>query len=82
MINKIAFVTETDKGTITEIPHESEEFTVHTINLKRKDTLILKYNMRLKDSEVIRLENIFKKKLHRNVIILDQSVIGIEAVNR
>lgn len=82
MINKIAFVTETDKGTITEIPHESEELTVHTIRLKRKDTLILKYNMMLKDSEVIRLENKFKKKLHRNVIILDQSVIGIEAVNR
>lgn len=82
MINKIAFVTETNKGSITEISHESEEITIHTIKLKRKDTLILRVDKTLNEEAINKIENKFKKKLHRNVIVLDKTITGIEAVNR
>lgn len=52
------------------------------IRLKRKDILIVKVNMFLKDNDKDRIEKTLKKKLHRKVLVLDNTVTEIETVNR
>ena len=50
--------------------------------LKRKDILIVKVDMFLKDSDKDRMEQRLKKKLHRKVLVLDNSVRDIEVAER
>nr|DAV12766.1 MAG TPA: hypothetical protein [Caudoviricetes sp.] len=57
-------------------------YEIKKLKLKRKDILIVKMNMFLKDDDKDRLEKRLKKKLHRKVLVLDNSVKEIEAVNR
>lgn len=58
------------------------EYNINKIRLKRKDILIVKYDMYLKDSDKNKIEKTLKNKLHRKVIVLDKSVRQIEAVER
>ena len=52
------------------------------LRLKRKDILIVKVDMFLKDSDKDKMEQRLKKKLHRKVLVLDASIREIEAVER
>lgn len=73
---------------IKEIKKETEsiikdaEYNINKIRLKRKDILIVKMDMFLKDNDKDKIEKRLKKKLHRKVLVLDNSVKEIEAVNR
>lgn len=57
-------------------------YEIKKLKLKRKDILIVKMNAFLKDDDKDRLEKRLKKKLHVKVLVLDNSVKEIEAVNR
>ncbi len=57
-------------------------YEIKKLKLKRKDILIVKMDSFLKDDDKDRLEKRLKKKLHRKVLVLDNSVKEIEAVNR
>lgn len=57
-------------------------YEIKKLKLKRKDILIVKMNAFLKDDDKDRLEKRLKKKLHRKVLVLDNSVKEIETVNR
>ena len=46
-------------------------YEINKLELKRKDILIIKINMLLKDNEKDRLEKRLEKKLHRKVLVLD-----------
>lgn len=73
---------------IKEIKKEIEsiiknaEYNINKLRLRRKDILIVKYDMYLKDSDKNKIEKTLKNKLHRKVIVLDKSVRQIEAVER
>lgn len=73
---------------IREVKKEVKElvkectFELNKLELKRKDILIVKYDMYLKDSDKNKIEKTLKNKLHRKVIVLDKSVRQIEAVER
>ena len=58
------------------------EYSINRIKLNRKDILIVRYDMYLKDSDKNKIEKTLKNKLHRKVIVLDKSVRQIEAVER
>ncbi|WP_405317591.1 hypothetical protein [Faecalibacillus faecis] len=57
-------------------------FDIKKLKLKRKDIFIIKVDMFLKDSDKDRMEQRLKKKLHRKVLVLDNSVRDIEVVER
>jgi len=57
-------------------------FDVKRLRLKRKDILIIKVDMFLKDSDKNKMEQRLKKKLHRKVLLLDNSVRDIEVAER
>ena len=65
------------KSTTKEI-----EFNIKKLRLKRKDILIVKVNMFLKDSDKTKMEQRLKKKLHRKILVLDNSIRDIEVVER
>ena len=73
---------------IREVKKEVKElvkectFELNKLELKRKDILIVKYDMYLKDSDKNKIEKTLKNKLHRKVIVLDKSFRQIEAVER
>lgn len=58
------------------------KYEIKKISLKRKDILIIKIDMLLKESDIDRIEQRFKKKLHRKVLVLDKSVSDIKTVGR
>lgn len=73
---------------IKEIREEVKSVTkeidadIKHLRLKRKDILIIKVDMFLKNTDKDKMEQRLKKKLHRKVLVLDASVREIEAVER
>lgn len=73
---------------IREIKKETEtiikdaEYNINKLRLKRKDILIVKVDMFLKDSAKDRMEQRLRKKLHRKVLVLDNSIRDIEVAER
>jgi thiamine monophosphate kinase len=67
-----------------EFKQTTKEISLDTkkLKLKRKDILIIKVDMFLKDCDKDKAEKRLKKKLHRKVLVLDNSVREIEVVNR
>lgn len=57
-------------------------FDIKKLKLKRKDILIIKVDMFLKDSDKDKMEQRLKKKLHRKVLVLDNRVRDIEVAER
>lgn len=57
-------------------------FDIKRLRLKRKDILIIKVDMFLKDSDKDKMEQRLKKKLHRKVLVLDNRVRDIEVAER
>ena len=57
-------------------------FDIKKLKIKRKDILIVKVNVFLKDSDKTKMEQRLKKKLHRKVLVLDNSIRDIEVVER
>lgn len=77
VLKELKEIREEVKQTTKEI-----EFDIKKLKLKRKDILIIKMDMFLKDSDKDKIEKTLKKKLHRKVLVLDNSVREIETVNR
>ena len=77
IIKEIKEIKEEVKSTIKEI-----QFDIKKLKLSRKDILIVHMNMFLKDTDKDKIEKRLKKKLHRKVLVLDNSVRDIGAVVR
>jgi len=58
------------------------QYSINKFTLKRKDILIIKVDMFLKDSDKDKMEQRLKKKLHRKVLVLDNRVRNIEVAER
>lgn len=57
------------KDTANEI-----DFSIKKLRLKRKDILVVKLNTKLKQSDKMYIEKQLKKKLHRKVLVIDNSI--------
>ena len=77
IIKEIKEIKEEVKSTTKEI-----QFDIKKLKLRRKDILIVHMNVFLKDTDKDKIEKRLKKKLHRKVLVLDNSVRDIEAVVR
>lgn len=77
IIKEIKEIKEEVKSTTKEI-----QFDIKKLKLSRKDILIVHMNMFLKDTDKDKIEKRLKKKLHRKVLVLDNSVRDIGAVVR
>ena len=73
---------------IKEIKKEIEsiiknvKYNINKLRLRRKDILIVKVDVILKDTDKDKIEQRLKKKLHRKVLVLDAKVREIEVVER
>lgn len=69
-----------------EIKQEAEkliretEYTLNKITLKRKDILVIRVGMRLKEKDKRTIEERLKKKLHREVLVLDDLVKDVGVI--
>lgn len=69
-----------------EIKQEAEkliretEYTLNKITLKRKDVLVIRVDMLLKEEDKRAIEERLKKKLHRKVLVLDNFVKDIGVI--
>lgn len=77
LLKDLKEIKEEVKATTKEI-----NFDIKKLKLKRKDILIVKVNMFLKDSDKTKMEQRLKKKLHRKILVLDNSIRDIEVVER
>lgn len=77
LLKDLKEIKEEVKATTKEI-----NFDIKKLKLKRKDILIVKVNTLLKDSDKAKMEQRLKKKLHRKVLVLDNSIRDIEVVER
>lgn len=73
---------------LKEIRNEIKSITkeidtdIKHLRLKRKDILVVKMDIFLKDIDKDKIEKRLKKKLHRKVIVLDASIREIETIER
>ena len=69
------------KNEVKSVTKEIDTDIKH-IRLKRKDVLLIKLNGRFKEADKTEIEKRLKKSLHRKVIVIDQFVEDVTALER
>lgn len=67
------------KNEVKSVTKEIDSDIKH-LRLKRKDILIVKIDMYLKEDDIQKIEQRLRKKLHRKVLVFDKTVTEVETI--